>query len=170
MTIYRPEEWHSFFMTVGAGAAALTGLVVVAMSMHLRTILTDPVMSHRARMTLTGLGSVFMRCSLVLMGGQGARAVAIELFVVCLLVMVISVFSYAPISRIRSPHHSSLLRTMGASVCYGAEMLGAILLFFGIPWGLTVAAIAMVANFSWMLSSSWLLLLGVRQDEIQVGD
>jgi hypothetical protein len=32
---YCPELWHEFFVMVGGGSAALTGLVVVAMSLHL---------------------------------------------------------------------------------------------------------------------------------------
>jgi hypothetical protein len=170
MTIYQPEQWHDFFLTVGGGAAALTGLVVVAMSMHLQIIMMDPTLRHRARMILAGLAGVFMRCSLALMGGQGGRAVAIELFVVCLLVTVLSFFSYTPISKTGSPHRSSLFRMIGGNVCYSTEMLGAVLLFFGAPWGLTVAAVAMVANFFFMISGSWLLLLGVRQDETQAAD
>ncbi len=165
MTPYQPEQWHDFFLTVGGGAAALTGLGVVAMSMHVQTITMDPVLRHRARMILAGLAGVFMRCSLALMGGQDGRAVAIDLFVVCLFVTIIGLFSYAPISKIPTAHRSSLLRTIGGTACYSIEMLGAVLLFFGATWGLTVAAVAMVANFFFMISGSWLLLLGIRQDE-----
>jgi hypothetical protein len=137
--------------------------VVVAMSMHLKFITVDPTMRHRARMILASFSSVFIRCSLALMGGQGPRAVAAELFLVCLCVETLNLVSYAPIATSRTLHRSSLLRTIGGSVCYGAEMLGAALLFVGITGGLTLAAIAMVASFAIMISSSWLLLLGVRQ-------
>ena len=169
-TIYRPEEWHDFYLAVAGGSAALTGLLVVAMSLHLRVILSDRALSHRARMILAGLAGAFMRSSLVLMGGQGARLVATELFVVCLLILALAIFSYAPISRIDSPHRSSLLRMLGSSVCYGIEMLGALLLFLGVPWGLNLAAVAMITNFFFVFSGSWLLLLGVRVDERRAPD
>ncbi len=61
--------WHDYFMTVGAGAAALTGLVFVAMTLHLEDITKDPVHRHPARTILIGLTAVFIRCALVLMGG-----------------------------------------------------------------------------------------------------
>src|SRR4051812_48979977 len=96
---YQLEQWHDFFVTVGGGAAALTGLAVVAMSIHVRTITMDPILRHRARMTLAALAGVFMRCSLALMGGQGERAVALELLAVCLVLTVMGFFSYAPISK-----------------------------------------------------------------------
>jgi hypothetical protein len=33
--IYQPAEWHYFFLMIGGGAAALAGLVFVAMSINL---------------------------------------------------------------------------------------------------------------------------------------
>jgi len=40
--IFKPEQWHDFFIMVGGGAAALAGLVFVAMSINLTTIAQDP--------------------------------------------------------------------------------------------------------------------------------
>ncbi len=74
--------WRDYFVMVGGGAAALTGLVFVAMSLHLADIAANPAHRHRARTILTALTDVFVRCGLVLMGGQSARAVGAELFVV----------------------------------------------------------------------------------------
>ncbi len=51
-----------------------------------------------------------------------------------------------------------------AAACYAAEMVGAALLFAGIGLGIRVAAVAMVANFAYIISGSWLLLLGVPED------
>jgi hypothetical protein len=78
MNVYDASQWHDYFFMVGGGAAALTGLVFVAMTLHLEEIITDPVHRHRARTILTGLTAVFIRCALVLMGGQNAKAVAVE--------------------------------------------------------------------------------------------
>jgi len=91
---YRPELWHDFFIMVGGGSAALTGLVVVAMSLHLDVIAGDPALRHRARSILTGLGGVFIRSALVLMGGQTGPAVAVELFVVCAITAVAGVTTF----------------------------------------------------------------------------
>ena len=71
--------WHDYFIVVGGGAAALTGLVFVAMTLHLDDIVSDPVHRHRARTILTGLTAVFIRCALALMGGQNGQAIAVEL-------------------------------------------------------------------------------------------
>src|SRR2546423_12091613 len=76
--MYQPALWHDYFAVVGTGAAALTGLVFVAMTLHLEEVTGDPVHRHRARTILTGLTAVFIRCALVLMGGQNAQAIAVE--------------------------------------------------------------------------------------------
>jgi hypothetical protein len=70
MDVYRPEQWHDFLLMVGGGAAALAGLVFVAMSLNLAVILQDPTHRFRAIGTLAGFVSVFTICALVLMGGS----------------------------------------------------------------------------------------------------
>src|SRR2546423_15542914 len=71
-------SWHDYFLMVGGGAAALTGLVFVAMSLHLDQIALNVAHRHRARTVLTGLTAVFIRCALVLMAGQSAQAVSLS--------------------------------------------------------------------------------------------
>ena len=48
--IYRPNEWHDFFLVVGGGMA-LTGLVFVAMSINLYIIFRDLLLKPRCRHT-----------------------------------------------------------------------------------------------------------------------
>src|SRR5437763_14992832 len=75
-------SWHDYFLMVGGGAAALTGLVFVAMSLHLDQIALNVAHRHRARTVLTGLTAVFRRCALVLLAGQSAQAAAPALILV----------------------------------------------------------------------------------------
>ncbi len=58
-----------------------------------------------------------------------------------------------------------MYRTAGSIACYVSEMAGAVALFAGSAAGLYVVAVAMVANFFFMISGSWLLLVGVTEDE-----
>jgi hypothetical protein len=41
LDVYRPGEWHNFFIMVGGGAAVLTGLVFVALSLNVMVIAQD---------------------------------------------------------------------------------------------------------------------------------
>src|SRR5262245_41868248 len=84
---------------VGGGAAGLTGLTVVAMPRPLKAITRGEAHRHRARSGVTGMTAVFMRCGLVLMGGQSGRAVAAEVFVVCAAVTVAGLSSYWQVAR-----------------------------------------------------------------------
>src|ERR1700738_2906667 len=110
--MYQPALWHDYFAVVGTGAAALTGLVFVAMTLHLDDITRNPVHRHRARTILTGLTAVFIRCSLVLMGGQNGQAIAVELIGVLFVVEAILYLSIRQASRDADPW--VLRRTIGS--------------------------------------------------------
>src|SRR5438445_13292081 len=132
--MYQPALWHDYFVVVGTGAAALTGLIFVAMTLHLDDITRHPVHRHRARTILTGLTAVFIRCALVLMAGQNDRAVALELIGVLLVVEVILYNSIRQAAESADP--SVLWRTIGSFATLVVEQAGAVLLFFGGAWGL----------------------------------
>src|SRR5229473_4162966 len=137
------SSWHDYFLVVGGGAAALTGLVFVAMTLHLEEITKDPVHRHRARSILAGLTAVFIRCALVLMGGQNAQAVAVELIAVLVVVEVILYRSIREAAR--SADNAVLLRAIGSFACLVLEQAGALVLFAGFSWGLYVVALGMMS-------------------------
>jgi hypothetical protein len=151
--------WHDYFVTVGGGAAALAGLVFVAMTLHLDEIRDDPAHRHRARAILTGMTAVFVRCALALMGGQSARAVAAELIAVLAAVEAALYWSL----RQAEPGASGWvrLRTAGGAACLLLEQAGAVLLLSGVPWGLYAVGVGMLASFAVTVSGAWLLLVGV---------
>lgn len=161
--MYQPAEWHDYFITVGGGSAALTGLVFVAMTLHLEEIRGDPVHRHRARTILTGLTAVFIRCALVLMGGQNGQAVAVELIGV---LVVVEVILYTSIRQAAgSADQGVVLRTVGSFACLLTEQAGALILFFGHAAGLYLVGIGMMSSFIFMVSGAWLLLVGVGARE-----
>ena len=161
--MYQPALWHDYFVVVGGGAAALTGLVFVAMTLHIEEITGDPVHRHRARTILTGFTAVFIRCALVLMGGQNGQAVAVELIAVLVIVEVILYNSIRQAAA--SADRGVLLRTIGSFACLVLEQIGALTLFFGNPAGLYVVAVGMMSSFIFMVTGAWLLLVGVGAQE-----
>ncbi len=174
--------WHDYFVMVGGGAAALTGLVFVAMSLHLSDIVSSPAHRHRARTILTALTDVFVRCGLVLMGGQSARAVGFELFVVLVGVEVVVLRSLERALRgggaaqpgVRfqtlrealrgggASQHGVLFRTLGYAACLLVEQIGAAIVFFGHTWGLYAVGVGMMVSFLFIVSGAWLLLVAVE--------
>ena len=166
--MYQPALWHDYFTVVGSGAAALTGLVFVAMTLHLDDITRDPVHRHRARTILTGLTAVFIRCALVLMGGQNGQAIAIEIIGV---LMIVEVILYNSIRQaIRSADNGVLWRTIGSFACLILEQIGAVVLFAGNAAGLYVVGLGMMSSFIFMVTGAWLLLVGVGAQEIARAD
>ena len=161
--MYQPALWHDYFAVVGTWAAALTGLVFVAMTLHLDDITRDPVHRHRARTILTGLTAVFIRCALVLMGGQNGQAIAIEIIGVLAIVEVILYNSIR--QAIRNADNGVLWRTIGSFACLVLEQIGAVILFTGNAAGLYVVGLGMMSSFIFMVTGAWLLLVGVGAQE-----
>jgi hypothetical protein len=154
--------WRDYFVMVGGGAAALTGLVFVAMSLHLSDIASNPAHRHRARTILAALTDVFVRCGLVLMGGQTARAVGVEIFIVIVGVEVVVLRSLNGALRDSgAAQHGVLSRTLGYAACLIIEQAGAAILFFGHTWGLYAVGVGMMASFLFIVSGAWLLLVAV---------
>ena len=53
MTSLQPAEWHDLFVAIAGAAAALTGLLLVAVSINLKRILDFPSLPTRAAETLS---------------------------------------------------------------------------------------------------------------------
>src|SRR6202022_1789803 len=143
--MYDPAAWHDYFMMVGGGAAALTGLVFVAMSIHLDQISLNVAHRHRARTVLTGLTAVFIRCALVLMAGQSAQVVALDVILVLLAVEFVLYRSIRQATTAADvPDPSLVWRTIGSFACLVLEQAGAVVLFTGDARGLYVVSIGMM--------------------------
>lgn len=157
--IYNPELWNSFFMMVGGGAAALTGLIFVAMSLKLQDMASDATHKYRSINTLAGLTAIFVECGLVLMPGQNHIAIGIELLLIAVIGAII--FWYGFHQAFKFGSHPSKQRLRIGSFLYIAELLGALMLISGSIVGLYIAAVAIVMIVAFMISAAWLLGVGV---------
>ena len=163
--IYRPGQWTDFFVLVGTGAVTLTGLVFVAMSLNLKVIAIDATHRNRAINTLTGLALVFMRCALVLMGGQDHQSIGAELLVVSGISLAVFVKGY--VRAMRMSNGLRLSRIVGGSLVHVAEMIGAAVFIFGYLPGLYIAAVAIVTNTCYMITAAWFLVIGAFDQKAQ---
>ena len=157
-------QWTDFFILVGTGSATLAGLVFVALTINLRGVARDATHRYRAINMLTGFASIFLLSALVLMGHQSPAAVGIEWLVVSVLALAINTYGYVQAFRLRSSLYAlSVVRIVGGSLCYLGQIVGSALLVAGIPAGISVAAISTIATFVYLISGSWLLILGTIQ-------
>jgi hypothetical protein len=163
--IYKPAEWHDFFLMTGGGAAALAGLVFVAMSINLDVVAQDATHRGRAINMLTGFTGAFLICAFALMGGQSHQAVGSEWFVVATVAAVIYVANYVQAAK-RGGSKAALRpdRLAGGVICYMAQIVGAVVLILGDVAGLYVAAVGLIVWFALLISGAWLLLVAVHEE------
>jgi hypothetical protein len=128
--VYNPEQWNNFFVLVGTGSAALTGLVFVALTINLRGVEQDATHRYRAINMLSGFTSVFVISSLALMGHQTHKTLGIEWLIVALIATTINTNGYIQAFRRQSSLYAlGPVRIVGGSACYLGQIVGSFLLF-----------------------------------------
>ena len=163
-----PEQWNNFFVMVGGGAAALAGLIFVAMSINPKIIIQNTTHKNRAINMLTGFTAIFMASSLALIGKQDPGALGFEWLVLWLIASIIFIRGY--VIAIRSGMSSiglNIPRLAGGTICYLAEVISAIFLILGYSSGLYIAAVAIIVLFAFLISGAWLLMIGVYDDRVK---
>ena len=90
MATYNPADWGSFLVAMVSAAAALTGLLFVAVSINLENILKGPSLAARAAETLAGLLLVVVSCALALVP-ENVRLIGTEILILALPMLVITV-------------------------------------------------------------------------------
>jgi hypothetical protein len=159
--VYKPELWTNFFVLVGTGSAALTGLVFVAISVNLRAVAKDATHMYRAINMLSGFTAVFIISSFALMGHQTHRTLGLEWLIVALLAGAINTNGYIRgFGSAGSRYALTRVRIVGGSACYLGQVVGSLLFYFGVASGVYIAATALIINFGFLVSGSWLLIVG----------
>ena len=87
--IFMPEQWSNFFVMVGSGAAALAGLIFVAMSINHEIIIRNATHKNRAINMLSGFTAIFMASGFALIGKQSAGMLGLEWVFLWLIATVI---------------------------------------------------------------------------------
>ena len=160
-----PEQWDNFFVMVGSGAAALAGLIFVAMSINHEVIFRNTTHRNRAINMLSGFIAIFMATGLALIGNQNLEVLGFEWLVLWLIATVIFIRGY--VVALRSGMSFIGLNTprlAGGTLCYLAEVIGAIFLMLGYSSGLRIAAIGIIVLFAFLISGAWLLMIGIYED------
>ena len=83
------ESWESFYVAVGGAAAALTGLLFIAVSLRPREIRQSRFMVGRARSSFYGFATITL-ASLLALAGTGSRLVGVAQLAVALGALAVS--------------------------------------------------------------------------------
>jgi hypothetical protein len=76
------QSWHDFYVTAGAAAATLVGLLFVGLSLHIRVVVAHHDVRSLARATLTDFFVVLLVALVVLAPTTNARTLATWLIAV----------------------------------------------------------------------------------------
>ncbi|WP_413988594.1 hypothetical protein ACMDCR_21605 [Labrys okinawensis] len=159
------DQWSNFFVMVGSGAAALAGLIFVAISINPESIVRNSTHKNRAINMLSGFSAIFMACGFALFGNQYLIALGLEWLFLWLVATIIFIRGYMVAIRAgMSSIGLNVPRLAGGTMCYLAEVVGAIFLIFGYSAGFQIAAIATIILFAFLISGAWLLIIGIYED------
>jgi modulator of FtsH protease len=174
MNPYHVDQWHDFFLATAGAAAALTGLLFVALSLHIAFVATDPVYRSMARGSLIGLVTVLV-LSVVALIPQPTLWLGLELTIlgvayIAIVVPLAWAFQRTATRSTRTTSRRSALARTGAGYLLAlVDVLGGLSVTLQIGPGLFVVALIVIALLLWNLWDAWVLLMGVADEEIAQG-
>jgi hypothetical protein len=156
-------DWSNFFVAEVGATAALTGLIVVAVSINLTRILSFEQLPARAGESLVILMSALLIASLGLVPGQPAAAFGGETLILSLVALAVALQnlwrSRIPVEGVTRA--KIILRAGVNAVVVVPLVIGGALLLFGSPAGLYLIAIGIMAAPAAGVWGAWVLLVEI---------
>jgi hypothetical protein len=87
------SAWQNFHLMAGGAAAALTGLIFVALSLHTKAIMAHPLFRDRAFASIQSLLALVFLSGAVLVPGQPPLALGLEVELVAIYFLIRSVYA-----------------------------------------------------------------------------
>ncbi|HTP69107.1 MAG TPA: hypothetical protein VMJ35_09405 [Dongiaceae bacterium] len=156
--------WSNFFIAGASAAAALAGLVIVAVSVNLARILQFPHLPSRAGATIARLILILVT-SMVALIPQPVRAVGIEVLFLAAACWMVSIRSSRRSARahaeLQRPRFESLLESVAVEIQVLPFVVGAILLMLSREAGYYAVAGGVIATFVFSTLNMWVLLVEI---------
>ncbi len=143
---YRPEAWHDFFVMAGGAAGALTGLLFVAMSLHLPQVASSRKHRNRSEATLAALVLLIAVAALGAGSHQSTPFLGAELVVAFLVFYALRARAYWAGGRL--PRSVALRTALGAVITLSGIASG-VLLLTGLGWGCSWSSPCSSAAWCW---------------------
>ena len=160
-------EWRQFFLMVAGASASLTGLLFVALSLHVRHIATQPLYRYRARLSLISMMAILVIAGLTLIPRQSALELGVKEMFPIGATFILLVLSLLQLSQSDDPgRRPYAIRTTIALVLVVVAGVGDILLATGRSVGLEILAICCVVFLVWLIFNAWALVVGLADETI----
>jgi hypothetical protein len=159
-----PGAWSNFLVAEVGAAAALTGLIFVAVSINLARILEYPGVSGRAGEAIVLLLGVLLICSVALVPNQSDRALGMESLAIGLLLWLVVVTMHAHFRR--PPEHRWWWFAIRVVMCQLATLpfcLAGIWLIFGWRGAMYWLVPGCLFSFVAGVYSAWVLLIEIMR-------
>jgi hypothetical protein len=161
MHAYTTAGWENFFVAEAGAAAALTGLLFVAVSINLRSVLASPQLPGRAAEALIVLLGLLATASLGLVPGQSSTALGAELLGVALIVWLIPIAIQGRARVPGTPAHWLWTRVLTHQLATLPLLAAGASTMAGAGGGLYWLAPGMIFSFTFAVVNSWVLLVEI---------
>ena len=160
---YAPDSWTAAFTAVAGSAAALTGLLFVALSINLDRVIKGPGLVARAVEVLLLLVAVLIIATLLLMPGQGADAAAVEILVTAIVTssLLAGIHIRAPRQALGVTTSNFALRVVGDQMGPLFLVIGAVTLLTRSGGGLYWVVPALIAAMVAAVIGAWVMLVEI---------
>jgi hypothetical protein len=162
---YTAEHWTDFGVATAGAAAALAGLLAVAISINLERILQFPSLPHRARQTLILFTLPLVTALLLIVPGQPRAALGTELLVIGLVTGAFMLVTDArtPMSEQETQFSRLFARILPSIVTSGCLALAGATLIAEGGGGLYWLVPAVLAAIIFGLVNAWVLLIEIQR-------
>jgi len=164
MHAYEVAGWSDFFVATAGAAAALAGLLFVAISINLDSILADPGLPGRAGETIVLLLGSLLAAAMSLIPGQTSHHLGAEMLFVAVIAWFLPV--RWQIQNARRPQPAKEYRLMRALLTQYATLpliFGSISLIVGWGGGLYWVAAGILHVFVVTGLSAWILMIEIKR-------
>ena|ERR1700761_1757879 len=155
--------WNDFFVAEVAASAALAGLVIVAISINLARIITYPWLPGRAAETLVAPTGVLVASSYMLVPGQSAGQLAVELVatgaVMWLMPVIIQFRTWRGAAGM--PRRSLAVRFALTQISALPIVAAGVLLWNGAPDAIAWMVPGIIASLIATVINAWVLLVEI---------
>lgn len=164
---YQPDAWHDLYVMVGGAAAGLTGLIFVAVSLHLREVLRDPWHRGTAGSSLLALMSVVLIAGALLAPDQPPWMLGAEIIVIALVSPAYNALAiiHLPRERRRAAFAKIVVGMAGGALAVGAGLSVGIGAGGGLWLLLPAAAVALGSS----VVNAWQLMVDVAEAPTEDG-
>jgi len=164
MTFLQPAQWHDLFVAIAGAAAALTGLLFVAVSINLRQVLDYPSLPTRAVETLSLIGALLLLSVFMLIPGQPRPVLGAEILGLGLLLGGLLLVHRARLPRAKDePLTWTVVPIVVLTAAFAPMTAAGISVLADGGGGLYWLVPAVILGFTGALANAWILLVEIHR-------